>query len=399
MCSSRPTATRRSLVGMASDRWSRAADKIARLSARSGELVGLWQGVTEVLADTVPFYWTPCYYTLDPASLLITSHFHEGLAEFPDEWLQQEYDEQNVHPLADVVTSPAGVSTLHEVTGGDPSGTLRWQQNIAMGGDQEMIGRLRTRAGEVWGAIGLYREPDRPMFDEADQAFLRAVSPALADGVRRSLLLGEATDPQWSDSPGLLILGPGLEVESSSPGAAQWLDLLAGTGPGSLPPPVRSVALAAREGARAPESAMARVRTQRGTWVMLHGALLRGDEPNRVAVIIEPADPDRLLPLLMSAYGLTERERQVVELVLGGLTTRQAASRMFVSTHTVQQHLKAIFEKVGVGSRGELVGRLFFNHYERRFRDNEQRTRAATPMRGGPWASPTGTERAAALER
>ncbi|MFC6287253.1 LuxR C-terminal-related transcriptional regulator [Nocardioides sp. GCM10027113] len=367
---------------MDTDRRRRGLDKVARLSSRAGDLTTLWSGVTEVLADTVPFYWTPCYYTLDPASLLITSHFHEGLAEFPAEWLQHEYDGRDVHSLAEVVASPTGVSTLHGVTGGDPSHTRRWQQNMELGGDQEMIARLQTRSGETWGAVGLYREPDRPLFDEQDQAFLGSLSATLAEGVRRSLLLGEASDPQWPDAPGLLILGPDLTVESSSPGAERWLEELEGTGPGHLPPVVRSVATAAAEAAGA---SLARAMSRRGAWVVLHGAPLRGEDPHRVAVILESANPDRLLPLLMSVYGLTERERQVVGLVLRGLATGQIASRLFVSTNTVQQHLTSIFEKVGVRSRGELTARLFFTHYEPRVRDNEQRTSTARPVRGGPW--------------
>ena len=43
---------------------------------------------------------------------------------------------------------------------------------MELGGDQEMIAALRTRSGDVWGALGLYREPGQPMFDEADKAFL-----------------------------------------------------------------------------------------------------------------------------------------------------------------------------------------------------------------------------------
>ena len=104
-----------------------------------------------------------------------------------------------------------------------PSRSPRWHANMAYGGDQEMIAALRSRGGELWGAIGLYREPDRPLFDEAELGFVRAISPLLAEGVRRSLLVGEAADPEGPDAPGMVVLNGDWELESTSPGVERWL--------------------------------------------------------------------------------------------------------------------------------------------------------------------------------
>ncbi|MGQ0573928.1 MAG: helix-turn-helix transcriptional regulator [Pseudonocardia sp.] len=362
----------------------RAADRIAELSTRPTDLVTLWRSATEVLAPAVPHGWAPCCYTLDPASLLITSHFQPGLAEFPAEWLAAEYYADDVNQLADVARSDAGIATLHEATGGDPSGSPRWQANMQMGGDQELIVDLRTGTGESWGALGLYREPDRPLFDATEQRFLLAVAPHLAHGVRRALLVGEATDPEGPDAPGLVVLDAGGEVESRTPGTDRWLADLpdADLDAGRLPTAVRSVAARALGPARG--VAMARVLSRNGTWVVLHGARLDTDGARRVAVIVEPAHPARIYPLLMAAFGLTAREREVTRLVLQGSSTAEIATELVVSTHTVQQHLKAIFDKTGVRSRRDLVGKVFFAHYEPRLRDNENRVAAARPVRGGP---------------
>ena len=147
---------------------------------------------------------------------------------------------------------------------------------------------------------------------------------------------------------------------------------------GRLPEAVKSVAaqaLRTAEGRDAPgEVALARVLSHSGTWVVLHGATMVSEGPQRVAVIVEPAHPARIVPLLMAAYGLTEREQEVTRLVLQGDSTAQIAEQLVVSPHTVQEHLKHIFEKTGVSSRRDLTGKVFFSHYEPRLRDNERRT-------------------------
>jgi regulatory LuxR family protein len=73
----------------------------------------------------------------------------------------------------------------------------------------------------------------------------------------------------------------------------------------------------------------------------------------------------------------------VTQLVAQGLPTSAIAERLHISQWTVQDPLKAIFEKVGVGSRGELVARVFFEHYAPRLTDG-------TPVGSDGWFDPSG---------
>jgi DNA-binding CsgD family transcriptional regulator len=101
----------------------------------------------------------------------------------------------------------------------------------------------------------------------------------------------------------------------------------------------------------------AHVRTPAGTWVELYGERLsapRGD----IAITLQAAHPANLAPLLMAANGLSTRERDVVRLVLDGLSTAGIAQGLFISEYTVQDHLRAIFAKVGVRTRRQLAVRL-----------------------------------------
>jgi DNA-binding CsgD family transcriptional regulator len=371
----------------------RARERIAGLAGQGLDLVTFWRESSDVVATAVPHYMSPCWFTLDPASLLATSHYQAEIPELPPEWLAHEYYEDDFHKMADVARSERGISTLHEATGGDPSRSRAWNAYLRpYGADQELLVALRTQAGDAWGMLGLYREPGQPQFDRDELDFLQEVSPYLAEGAQRGLLVGEATHPEGYDAPGLVVLTDDWSVESLTPGVERWLSELPDgdwEAQGKLPPSVLAVAgraLRTAENEDAPgEIALARVLSREGRWMVLHGASLVADGARRVAVIIEAAHPARISPLLMAAYQLTDRERDVTCLVLRGDSTAQIADGLCVSPHTVQQHLKSVFEKTGVRSRRELVGKVFFSHYEPRVRDNERRVIDGEPVRGGPF--------------
>ena len=85
---------------------------------------------------------------------------------------------------------------------------------------------------------------------------------------------------------------------------------------------------------------------------MAHASRLAAGEPGgQIAVILEVARPVEVAPPLLAAYALTPRETEVAALVLAGHSTEAIAATLVISPFTVQQHLKAMFEKVGVRSR------------------------------------------------
>jgi DNA-binding CsgD family transcriptional regulator len=102
------------------------------------------------------------------------------------------------------------------------------------------------------------------------------------------------------------------------------------------------------------------VKTPLGTWLVLYGARL-GE--GGVAVFIQRAHPTLVAPLLLKAYGLTPREQEVAQWLLRGATTTQTAQRLAISPHTVNEHVKSIYEKTGARTRGELLATVFFGEH------------------------------------
>ena len=77
-----------------------------------------------------------------------------------------------------------------------------------------------------------------------------------------------------------------------------------------------------------------------------------------IAITVRSAPLDDILGLVCRAFRLSTRERELVTLVAQGKETPAIAELMAISRYTVQDHLKSIFDKLGVHSRLELVTQL-----------------------------------------
>ncbi|QIS24710.1 hypothetical protein F6W96_37860 [Nocardia terpenica] len=78
----------------------------------------------------------------------------------------------------------------------------------------------------------------------------------------------------------------------------------------------------------------------------------------RAARPADPAEPTPPKPAPVVDAILSEREREVAELVLLGLTYREIGARLYISSKTVEHHVARIRRRIGAGSRSELLSML-----------------------------------------
>ena len=95
--------------------------------------------------SNIPHFQTPCFFTVDPTSLLTTSHFQEGFGEIPAEWLAREFEAPDFNSMTEVLRSRSGVGTLHDATAGQPQRAAKYHEEMQpFGCEQELSPSLRT---------------------------------------------------------------------------------------------------------------------------------------------------------------------------------------------------------------------------------------------------------------
>jgi DNA-binding CsgD family transcriptional regulator len=346
---------------MASEReLSRCRDWLEDLSGSRLDCDSLRREAIARLQRTIGFdRW--CWPLADPETLVASS----GIAEHNygpsvPRSLQLEYSSDAFAAKRVLAQRVRPVGSLHEETGGDVARSARWDEVLRPAGIGDVaIVACRDSQG-CWGWIELYRDSADPYFDDGDLDLLESVAPAVGSALRRNAMQAPRADIAKPGPPGTLVLDRDLRPVSWTTGARAWIDSLPSAQLvaqwGMLPSVVYPTAVLARQGKT--DAARALVQAVDGRWVAIEAALLEGEREGEVAVNLRSATASETFELLCRVYALSQREREIVSLLVAGLDTRAISQTLFISAHTVQDHLKSVFAKIGIHSRRELLATL-----------------------------------------
>lgn len=242
--------------------------------------------------------------------------------------------------------------------GGRADESALWREVQRPAGVVDVASMVFRDSYGCWGFLDLW---SRRMFQAQEAALLEALTPGLTGAIRslRGQSFRRAMPTATPDGPALILLDNQLTIVGMTAPSDAWLRLLLPTPPASEPIPAAAFNVAAQllanEAGIDEGQALARMPRTDGSWARVSAARMQPD--NRIAVSIETATVDERLDLFSRAHGLTPRENAVVKALAGGADTADVASALFLSPHTIQDHLKAVFEKTGVHRRGELLAR------------------------------------------
>lgn len=345
----------------------RVANELSRLSRAGLDSETFRFEAMAVLRRALPAdAW--CWTTADPETSLVTGAVGEGIP--PDRsarFFEIEYQVEDFNKFSDLARGPRQVGALSQATDGDLSRSPRYREIFGPLGIGEDL-RVALRAdGCCWGFLVLHREQSR-WFTHDEIDLLLSMAPSLAAGLRLGLALHPGVDGDERGT-GLMLLDTDLTPLAVTPSAARYLALTHSKEEqhaDHIPDAVR--ALAARLGLMAdddPEPWLeSRVPTTGGGWLTIQATrVCDRDGGAKVALLVKRARPSEMLPMVLLGYKLTAREAQIASCVLRGLSTRDIAEELGVAASTVQEHLKAVFDKLGVRSRRELTAAVFGQRY------------------------------------
>lgn len=312
-----------------------------------------------ILREAIGFDWW-CWPMYDPGARLPTRDV--GTDSPPDQAMRQFFRLMLDATLDAGHSGAPPVTVLSVMTSGDLHRDLVWREMLGPAGAGDVMSAPLIAGRACWAQLEVGRDRTGRWFGEDDAEFLAEVAPVLAarlrDGIRTPRTLNSPCP-----EPGTIFVDGDLSLVAATEAAWRWIDRLGMRRPNDAEPLpgfiyaiATRAAMAAAGERRVPHPIRVRLQTSDGRWAVARVAsLAHGPKAGEgYAITLEAARSEDMVPLLMQAWNLTPREREVARLVIDGLSTDDISAALFISPHTVRDHLKAIFGKVGVSSRGTL---------------------------------------------
>lgn len=258
------------------------------------------------------------------------------------------------------------VALLLKATKGDRTLSLVWRELLCRYGIRDIASTVFADRFGCWGFLDLWRDAGAT-FDEDDATLLAAIAPPVTRALRecQARTFGApAVSDRRELGPAVLLLDDELTIRGQTTATQSWLQVLVPAPEGHTPIPASVYNVAAQllavEHDVDRHRPAARVHLADGFWVTLRAARLSqpgSTEVGSIAVTIEETSPVDRLEVFSRAAALTTRETELLVHLARGSDTRDLAGRMFLSEHTVQDHLKSIFAKTSAHSRRTLLSR------------------------------------------
>jgi DNA-binding CsgD family transcriptional regulator len=256
--------------------------------------------------------------------------------------------------------------TLIEATAGDRSRSRVWDELLSGYGIEDVVSTVFRDQHGCWGFLDLWRRGTA--FTVPERELLGRLGGVVTPALRHSLALTFAgpgsNKPQRWREPVVLLLSENLQPVNQTLQVDAYLRALLPTDAERAPVPAAAYNVAAQllaqEAGVDAHAPTARVHLRDGLWVTLRAARMLPTSSAAgpsIAVSIEPTPPVERLALYARVAGLSERETELLTHLVVGSDTRELARRLFLSEHTVQDHLKSIFAKTGTNNRRVLVAR------------------------------------------
>jgi DNA-binding CsgD family transcriptional regulator len=348
---------------------TRARDRLLGVHAGEVEANQICEHIVSAVGDITTFGWC-ALLTVDPETMLpgggVVQGFDPSLcAPFWD----NELLDPDFQKFTDLARSAEPVGTLADATDGDLARSPRYQKMWSHLGAADEL-RVAFNVGTTCLAIGSFVRPGAAgPFPAEEVADVRALVPTAAVVLRTAL--SAAHRHHVHHARAVLILDADGSITSMTAGSRTLLDDLQVTSIDEQNPVPGILAAAATKArwSRSDDSLTTRVRGRTGHWMRIEVTRMEG-ESGSVAVTIEPARPDDLVQMQIDSYGLTGRETDILVLLCKGLSAKEMAAELYISAHTVRDHVKAIYDKANVSSRGELVAHLFADAVFRQIENN-----------------------------
>lgn len=324
----------------------------------------LRQNIRDELA-TVCHFDAACMTTIDPATLLSTGSFtDEPIEEIHDQLFQNEFSKKDVHQHESLAKGRVHAAGL--VQSGEHLNSERYQHILLPNGWSDELRVALVTQGECWGIASLYRTNSKEPFNEQDVKAVIKHSPSLAAKLRDELFKKRDTeDDHAEDHHGFLILSHDHTLLYGNEAGLHWLHTFQTFEqihvPTVMPRPFRALGAKLLYG-DSTQTAASMTRMPTGLFLSLQAFRLEqaAGQAQAVMIHIKRAQTSDILPYALKTYRLTEREMNVLDCLLKGQSTKEIASTLFISTHTVHDHVKAMLQKTNLSSRRMLV--YFFSN-------------------------------------